>query len=235
MAGTTGLEPATSAVTGQRSSRLNYVPASCGMKRTLPGPTRDCLVASPTLESIAQGRLAYKNLATDARLKSLDCFDFSCRESAILKQKRGRQDTAGRVQRFTREQNLPASASVEASTTMKTAANRSAHYRVCRSKATPRHRRSTPNKCRPSPKDCRAAHAKAWPKHRPTYETMEPGARANEYATHEPVRSIIAVRRTGIRIIRVVAVGANRGWADANPDSHSNAHLSTSSPCHDAS
>jgi hypothetical protein len=27
MAGTTGLEPATSAVTGQRSSRLNYVPA----------------------------------------------------------------------------------------------------------------------------------------------------------------------------------------------------------------
>ena len=28
MAGTTGLEPATSAVTGQRSSRLNYVPAS---------------------------------------------------------------------------------------------------------------------------------------------------------------------------------------------------------------
>ena len=28
MAGTTGLEPATSAVTGQRSSRLNYVPAT---------------------------------------------------------------------------------------------------------------------------------------------------------------------------------------------------------------
>jgi hypothetical protein len=28
MAGTTGLEPATSAVTGQRSNQLNYVPAS---------------------------------------------------------------------------------------------------------------------------------------------------------------------------------------------------------------
>ena len=27
MAGTTGLEPATSAVTGQRSNQLNYVPA----------------------------------------------------------------------------------------------------------------------------------------------------------------------------------------------------------------
>jgi hypothetical protein len=28
MAGTTGLEPATSAVTGQRSNQLNYVPKS---------------------------------------------------------------------------------------------------------------------------------------------------------------------------------------------------------------
>ena len=32
MAGTTGLEPATSAVTGQRSNQLNYVPAE--MNRT---------------------------------------------------------------------------------------------------------------------------------------------------------------------------------------------------------
>jgi hypothetical protein len=29
MAGTTGLEPATSAVTGQRSNQLNYVPLPC--------------------------------------------------------------------------------------------------------------------------------------------------------------------------------------------------------------
>ena len=29
MAGTTGLEPATSAVTGQRSNQLSYVPESC--------------------------------------------------------------------------------------------------------------------------------------------------------------------------------------------------------------
>jgi hypothetical protein len=30
MAGTTGLEPATSAVTGQRSNQLNYVPRKTG-------------------------------------------------------------------------------------------------------------------------------------------------------------------------------------------------------------
>ena len=36
MAGTTGLEPATSAVTGQRSNQLNYVPScfSCGQRDT---------------------------------------------------------------------------------------------------------------------------------------------------------------------------------------------------------
>jgi hypothetical protein len=146
------------------------------------------------------------------------------------------------VQRFAQKQNLPASASVEASTTMKTAANGSARDRVSRSYAAPHYRRSTPNKCRPSSKDRRATHAEAWPKHRAANEgravepeAMEPWARANEYATHEPVRSIIAIRRTGIRIVRVVAIGANRGRTDANPDSHSNAHLSTSSPCHDAS
>jgi hypothetical protein len=44
MAGTTGLEPATSDVTGRRSNQLNYVPALCrnvnhrNMYRTLSRP-----------------------------------------------------------------------------------------------------------------------------------------------------------------------------------------------------
>jgi hypothetical protein len=36
MAGTTGLEPATSAVTGQRSNQLNYVPRE-GMQNLVGG------------------------------------------------------------------------------------------------------------------------------------------------------------------------------------------------------
>jgi hypothetical protein len=41
MAGTTGLEPATSAVTGQRSNQLNYVPTSLFM-RLAPKPHVYC-------------------------------------------------------------------------------------------------------------------------------------------------------------------------------------------------
>ena len=33
MAGTTGLEPATSDVTGRRSNQLNYVPFGCELRR----------------------------------------------------------------------------------------------------------------------------------------------------------------------------------------------------------
>jgi hypothetical protein len=33
MAGTTGLEPATSDVTGRRSNQLNYVPLRCELRR----------------------------------------------------------------------------------------------------------------------------------------------------------------------------------------------------------
>ena len=40
MAGTTGLEPATSAVTGQRSNQLNYVPREVQQIPTLVGGQR---------------------------------------------------------------------------------------------------------------------------------------------------------------------------------------------------
>ena len=40
MAGTTGLEPATSAVTGQRSNQLSYVPKMCAKEAAGIGSTR---------------------------------------------------------------------------------------------------------------------------------------------------------------------------------------------------
>jgi hypothetical protein len=60
MAGTTGLEPATSAVTGQRSSRLNYVPASlCGIRRNCSAKSE----LNPATGSIAQHATAHKGVA----------------------------------------------------------------------------------------------------------------------------------------------------------------------------
>ena len=45
MAGTTGLEPATSAVTGQRSNQLSYVPR-CASRKSYGGDLR-CSVSVP--------------------------------------------------------------------------------------------------------------------------------------------------------------------------------------------
>src|SRR2546429_622968 len=39
---------------------------------------------------------------------------------------------------------------------------------------------------------------------------VKPRACADKHATREPLRSIIAVRRAGVRVIVIVAVGANR-------------------------
>lgn len=49
-----------------------------------------------------------------------------------------------------------------------------------------------------------------------------PGAYADEYAVIEVVWSPIAIRGTGIRRIRIVAVGANWFSTDANANSHPN-------------
>ena len=53
MAGATGLEPAASAVTGQRSNQLSYAPAGVGqdLKAALP-QVKDNRVARPTLREV---------------------------------------------------------------------------------------------------------------------------------------------------------------------------------------
>jgi hypothetical protein len=42
---------------------------------------------------------------------------------------------------------------------------------------------------------------------------VEPGASANENAADKPVRAVVAVRRTGVGVIVIVAVGADGRWA----------------------
>ena len=49
-----------------------------------------------------------------------------------------------------------------------------------------------------------------------------PGAGANEDAVHEVAWAVIAGGRAGVRIVAVVAIGANGGRADANSDADAN-------------
>ncbi len=62
MAGTTGLEPAASAVTGQRSNQLNYVPVS--LRENCPGclwSGHSCPLAEVTSKQAAKSALDLKN------------------------------------------------------------------------------------------------------------------------------------------------------------------------------
>jgi hypothetical protein len=48
----------------------------------------------------------------------------------------------------------------------------------------------------------------------PVEATAEPGASTYEDAAREPARTVVAVRRAGVWVISIVAVGANGGRAD---------------------
>ena len=53
--------------------------------------------------------------------------------------------------------------------------------------------------------------------------TAEPRAGTDEQPAGEVARTVVTIRRAGIRVIPVVSVSANRGWAHiarANADSH---------------
>ena len=48
--------------------------------------------------------------------------------------------------------------------------------------------------------------------------TVEPGAGADEDSTDEVIRPVVAVWRTGVRIVAIVTIGANRRRADGAVD-----------------
>jgi hypothetical protein len=43
--------------------------------------------------------------------------------------------------------------------------------------------------------------------------TVIPGAGADEDATHEPARSVVAIRRASVGVVGVITPAADRGWA----------------------
>jgi hypothetical protein len=75
---------------------------------------------------------------------------------------------------------------------------------------------------------CEAATVKATtatvepaPESTSTESTVEPRASSDEDATGEVARTVVAVRRAGIRVIPIVSVGADRSRADiARTDAH---------------
>jgi hypothetical protein len=59
----------------------------------------------------------------------------------------------------------------------------------------------------------------------PIEAAAEPRAGTDEEAAREPARTVVAIRRAGIRVISIVAVGARGGrtdvsWADAHAHHH---------------
>ena len=75
MAGTTGLEPATSAVTGQRSNQLSYVPRTTWILWSLEGVCWE--TAKGSVSTILTSLLALDNRA--ARAQVIGCNNrFKC-------------------------------------------------------------------------------------------------------------------------------------------------------------
>jgi hypothetical protein len=55
-----------------------------------------------------------------------------------------------------------------------------------------------------------AAPKESGTKERPAVKAMEPRPRADEHAANKPLRPVVAVRRTRVRVITIVAVGTYR-------------------------
>ena len=61
-----------------------------------------------------------------------------------------------------------------------------------------------------------------------TVVAVEPGARADEDAADEVVRSVVAVWSAGVRIVAVITIGADRRWSDDGTYPYSQANLRVS-------
>jgi hypothetical protein len=75
--------------------------------------------------------------------------------------------------------------------------------------------------CEPATVKATTATVEPAPESTSTESTVEPRASSDEDATGEVARTVVAVRRAGIRVIPIVSVGADRSRADiARTDAH---------------
>jgi hypothetical protein len=71
------------------------------------------------------------------------------------------------------------------------------------------------------PTTSESATVKPAPKTTSAEAAAEPRASTDEHATGEVARTIVTIRRAGIRVIPIVSVRADRSWADvARTDAH---------------
>ena len=160
------------------------------------------------------------------------------RKSRATETRRPAVCAAGRFQRFTRGQNLAASAYMEATTTMKSTAMESGP--TAESACRPTSDRSSGSKATSYKRASSRPTFNDWPV--PIYRTskvtgatpeaVEPWPRADKHAVHKPVWPVVAIRRASVRIRRIVTICADWCRTEANPNPDSYAHLSAGGACH---
>src|SRR5579875_3740703 len=84
MAGVTGLEPATSGVTGRRSDQLSYTPAACGRGGHSNPPPPRCKRDALPAELIARRRRSGPAQPFSESRNPLPGLNLACRDAAIL-------------------------------------------------------------------------------------------------------------------------------------------------------
>jgi hypothetical protein len=132
---------------------------------------------------------------------------------------------------------MKAASSVEASTSSEIAADWPASTCTASNIAAARRKTRSPDKPGPAtgegsePWPPNEAASNERPESRPTDERMpvEPWPRADKDSAGKPARSVITIWRARVRIISVVAVGANRGRT--NVSRHADPHADSDSLC----
>jgi hypothetical protein len=129
------------------------------------------------------------------------------------------------LESFSYDRGLPMSAAVTApavsATTVEAATAANCAAADCYVRSTAVEAADCAASCEPATVKATTATVEPAPESTSTESTVEPRASSDEDATGEVARTVVAVRRAGIRVIPIVSVGADRSRADiARTDAH---------------